>query len=140
MSRIKEQEMHTTSKCLATLVSVLFALAISPLAFVPATGVAASLALSEGALVINVRTSRFLPATATVDWCVSARVGQSVNDDYVENGNSGPGIGVPCKSVFFIKNEARSAESFFFNFYDRRVFRGIGPAAAIAKFPPCRRL
>jgi hypothetical protein len=37
--------------------------------------------------------------------------------------------------IFFIKNEARSAQSWFYNYYDRRTFNGVGPPALIAKFP-----
>src|SRR5262245_25074077 len=98
----------------------------------PVGAVADVIAFSEGTEVVNVRTSRFLPATATGGWCVSAQLGGVVGG-YGASPAGGPAT--PCRSVFFIKDEARSAQSIFFNYYNRRTFSGKGPPAPIAKFP-----
>jgi hypothetical protein len=102
------------------------------LAVFPAEALAAS-AISSGTEVVGVGTSIFSPAGATGSWCLGAQVDGVANNGYAYGPGGGPAS--PCTSVFFIKNEARSAESWFYNYYDRRTFNGVGPPAPIAKFP-----
>jgi hypothetical protein len=93
-----------------------------------------AIAISSGNMVVTARTNNiFLRATATGSWCVNSQADGIRNQIY----SATPG-GLPpksCQSVFFIKDEARSAQSVFFNYYNRRVFFGAGPPAPIAKFP-----
>jgi hypothetical protein len=106
--------------------------AVVVLAVFPAEALAAS-AISSGTEVVGVSTSVFSPAAATGSWCVGAQVDGVANNGYAYSAGGGPAT--PCRSVFFIKNEARSAQSWFYNYYDRRTFDGVGPPAPIAKFP-----
>ncbi len=102
------------------------------LAVFPAEALAAS-AISSGTEVVGVGASIFSPAAATGSWCVGAEVDGVANNGYAYTPGGGPEI--PCTSVFFIKNGARSAQSWFYKYYDRRTFNGVGPPAPIAKFP-----
>ena len=76
------------------------------LAAFPAEALAAS-AVSSGTEVVGVSTRVFSPAAATGSWCVGAQVDGVANNGYAYGPGGGPAT--PCTSVFFIKNEARSA-------------------------------
>ena len=102
------------------------------LAVFPAEALAVS-AISSWTEVVGVGASIFSPAAATGSWCVGAEVDGVANNGYAYTPGGGPEI--PCTSVFFIKNGARSAQSWFYKYYDRRTFNGVGPPAPIAKFP-----
>src|ERR1700730_8343853 len=85
-------------------------------------------AISEGSLVVRTSTSRFLPATATGDACVTGTLGGSGAPaaDFVSPtilANTGFGAPVGCRNRFLVRSA--SQPSIFFTNYDLKTYPGF---------------